>query len=782
MKNLPYGIFIFTLFFAPLAFGTVEQWSLVTLEITTATACAIFFFTVWFYKQQTVRVVGLLPLVLLPALMVVQIIPLPPDIVKIISPATHAIYSPVLAVQDVKSWIPISVNCRETLHELLRVSSYALLYVLTIQLFAAPERLKNTANIVILLAAAIAFLAIIQAMTSPQKIYWFRQGPSNAHPFGPWINPNQFAGYMEMMCPLAFALYLFYRPRVKSQETMREKIVSFFSEPGVHQHLYLGLAAVLMALSVFVSLCRGGILSLVAAGALFLFLYNLKFPKRGRMALLVLFGCIAGAVSWFGWDIIVAEFNTSFDTSGRLTDGRLTLWSDVLLIIKAFPIFGTGFGSFVSVYPLYKTIDDNLIYDHAHNDYLELLSDGGVIGFGLAAWFVLAVLVHGWKMIRERRDQYAILLGIGSISGIAAVLFHAVTDFNMHNGAVGFYFFFLCGVLIVSVNCRFSYSSPGSLLKNQSPGRNLGFALTALLILVITFGVQGGAFLAGYHYNEIRDIYVNKQLSEGKIEKIVASMQSALTTDPLEGMYAYKLGSVLWLKGEKDAAFRQHVAAGMKKPLDGVFLQQIGLLLAMSDEEQGKELIATGYQRALNKDVLIFNYVEWLLLKKHRQEALEVLRLHLGKQLVNIGKWMPLLNGYEFSHEEIVRIVPVSVEAWLNMAKYCERYRSIKEAEMFYDGALDHILTDGPVTPDWFMTVISFYQRQGEKAKLLGVIRQAVEVLPNYAPFHTLLGDYYQSVGIIYRAKEEYERALVVDPTNGDARSKLRRMGYADSY
>lgn len=783
MKNIPYSFFIFTLFFAPLAFGTVEQWSLASLEITTAVACALFFCYVTFYKHQTVKVIGLVPLVLLLAFMVLQIIPLPADVIKIISPGTYEIYSPLLAVQDVKSWIPLSVNIRETLHELLRVTSYALMYILTIHLLTAPGRLKNTANVVILLAATIAFFSIIQEVSSPEKIYWFRQGPSNAHPFGPWINPNQFAGYMEMMCPLAFALYLFYRPRVKGQESLREKIVSFFAEPGVHHHLYLGLSTVLMALAVFVSLCRGGILSLVAAGALFLFLYNIKFPKRGRVTLLALLGCIAVAVSWFGWDIIVAEFNKSFDVSGRLADGRLTLWRDVSLIIKAFPVFGTGFGTFVSIYPLYKTIDDNLIYDHAHNDYLELFTDGGVIGFLLAAWFVLAVLWHGWKMIRERRDQYAILIGIGAITGICAVLFHAITDFNMHNGAVGFYFFFLCGVLIAGVNCRFNYFAPGSLLKKQALSYNLAFVLATSLIFIITVAIQLGAFLAGYNYNSIRDIYVNKHLSENRIEMIIDRMHRALSTDPLEAMYLYKLGSALSLQGKKEEAFHQYVAACLKNPLDGVFLQQVGLLLAGRDEEQGKQLIELGYKRALNKDVLILNYVEWLLLKNHRHEALEVLRLHLGKDLVNIGKWMPLFNGYQFSYEEIISILPDSVEAWLNFASYCEKNRTKKEAEMFYAGALRHISTDHKlINPDWFMSVIAFYQRQGEKDKLVKCIRQALEVLPDFAPFHILLGDYYQGEGIEYRAKEEYERALVADPANGTAKSKLRRMGFADSY
>ncbi len=781
MKNVSYYLFIFSLFFAPLAFGTVEQWSLATLEITTATAAVIFFFNVWFSKQQTVKIVGLLPLVLLLSFMILQIIPLPSYLVNMLSPGSYLVYSPLLSVQEVKSWIPLSVHWRETLQELLRFTSYALLYVLTIQLFAVPERLKNAANMVVFLAAGIALLAIIQAVGSPEKIYWLRQAPPNSKPFGPWINPNQFAGYMEMICPLALALYLFYKPRVKSQETLREKIVSFFTEPGVYRHLYLGLATVLMVLSVFVSLCRGGILSLFVAGAMFFFLYILKFPKRSRITLFVLLVSIIFVVSWFGWDVVVADFNRSFDTSGRISDGRLSLWRDVLSIIKAFPILGSGFGTFMAIYPSYKTIDDRLIYDHAHNDYLELFTDGGIIGFCLAAWFVLAVLIHGWRMTRQRRDYFAVLVGIGAMAGIAAILAHGITDFNMHNGAVGFYFFFLCGVLVASVNSRFNYFTPGSLLAKQSPGQSFGLALGTFSVLVTTFVVQLGVFLAGYHYNNIKDIYINKQLSENKIEKIIDSMQRAIVADPGEGLFSYKLASVLWFQGNKQEAFQNYVAAGIKNPLEGAFLQQIGLVLE-DEEERSKKLIETGFQRALNKDSLIFSYAEWLLLKNHREEALEVLKRHLGGELVDIGKWIPLLNGYAFTHEEIVSLLPLSVESWLNFAKYCEQYRTKNEAAVYYDGALAHIANKDSIHPEWFMAVISFYQRQDDKAKLLKFIRQAIQAIPNHAPYHILLGDYYHGEGITYRAKEEYERALVIDPANGQVKSKLRRMGYGDSY
>jgi len=779
MKNIPFYLFIFGLVFAPLAFGTVEQWSLVLLEMTMATAYVVFFSKAWFCKDDILKIPGLLPLMLLLGLMVFQMVPLPPSLVQLISPGTYEVYAPILPLADNGDWISLSINRRETLHEMLRICSYCLMYILTVQLLSDPQKLKKTVNIVILLAAGIAFLAIIQAVSSPDMIYWFRQVPDNASPFGPWINPNQFAGYIELMCPLAFGLFLFYKPRVRGDESWREKFVSFFTVPGIHWHLFLGFATVLMVLSVFVSLCRGGILSIVVAGVVFLFLVKWKFPGRGKITVLAIILCLFLAISWFGWGIIISEFNQGVDSAGNINDGRLAQWTDVLEIIKDFPVFGAGFGSFFFIYPLYKTISDNYIYEHVHNDYLELFTDGGVIGFILAAWFVLAVLLHGLKMIRVRRDRYAVLVGIGSISGIVALLAHSVTDFNMHNGAVGLYFFFLCGLAVASVNIRFSHYSSTSLLKPQSRQKSFVLAAFGVCLLFVTAVTQGGAFLSWSNFMAIEDVYINKQLSEKYLQKIADNMVRAIFWDPLEGAYSYKLGTVKWYSGDKDEAIQDHILAVKKNPMEGVFLQQLGLLV---EEESGKQLIEVGYARALDKEKLVLNYAEWLLWRGRRADAITVMKERLLQNHKEIISWLPLLNSHSFTRQEFAEILPGTVDAWMEYGRYCEINDKLPDAVFFVENAVELLSEAVDPDPKWFSAIINFYRRQGEDEKSLAVLRQAVERVPDSSYFHVLLGDYYQSQGIIYRAKEEFERALILEPANTRARSKLRKLGFADSY
>lgn len=781
MAQVPLHLFTLALIFAPLAFGTVEHWSITTLELLVGAAALLHFSMTLVSRQQNLAVPGILPLSLLLALMAVQIVPLPPVVLKVLSPHAYAAYLPVADLADPGKWLPVSLNQKATVQEFFRISSCAMAYILAIQLLNAPVPLKRTTNIVIFLAVGIAFAAILQQVSSPDRIYWFRSVPENSHPFGPWINPNQFSGYIEMIGPLALALFLFNKPRVDSDESWRERVVALFTQPEANRYFYYGFGSILLVLAVFVSLCRGGIISMSLACMAFIILYGTKKLQRGRLTLLLLICSVFLAVSWFGWDIVLAEFRHGFDSEGRIRDARPTLWRDSLAIARDYPLLGSGFGTFRYVYPAYKSLSDTSIYEHAHNDYLELLTDGGVTGFLLASWFVLAVLRHGWKMVRARRDHYAVLVGIGAMSGIVAMLMHGITDFNMHNGAVGLYFFFLCGLLVAAVNTRYNYAARESLLR-QLPLRNNGvFVLLSGGLLVVMLIVQSGAGMARVQYGEVSKVYLSGRLAADRLKELAGRLEQAMRWDPLEGRYPFTMGTVQWfLKDDRNLAQRYYLKAALDSPMEGAFLQRLGFFL--TDEDKGGQLIREGYARAQNKDELAVSLAEWLLWKDRRDDAGTVIRERLQARPQLMGVILPLLEHYAFDQEEIADILPPSVEAWLRFGSMRERMGDSAGAEFYTGRAFELLVRDNLPKPDWFQQIISFYKARGNKVRSQEVLRQAIKAFPDQASFHVQLGQYYEQEGIIYRAKEEFERVLMLEPANNTARRSLRRLGFADSY
>ena len=772
-------LYLFVLIFAPLAFGTVEIWSYATMEIAVGLGALLFFSSIWYFKKSLVVVPGIVPLLLLLAFMMLQAIPLPVELVKILSPSSYDAYSPVLTLSQ-SQWIPLTINQKATLEEFLRIGCYSLFYIFTVQLLSQKGYVKRTVHIVIGLAAFIALLAIVQAVGSPDKIYWLRNVPQNAHPFGPWINPNQFAGFMEMLSPIALGLFLFYKPRVAIDEPLRVRIVNFFTMPSSNFHLFLGFAASLMALSVFVSLCRGGILTITLSAFVFLLIYNMKRPATGRGAVLVIVGCVIIAISWFGWDTIIAEFNRGLTDTGELTDGRFDIWKDSKRIFQAFFLFGSGFGTYIDIFPSFRSFPGIHIIDHAHNDYIELLTDGGIIGFGLAAWFVLAVLLHGWKKISVRGDQYAVLLGIGAFTGIIAMLIHSVTDFNMHNGADGLYFFFVCGLLVTVVNIRIDYRDTTSLLKS-SPANKQGLYIGAALLLTIcTAAFQYGALRAQSLYRAVDDIYVSKYLRPEIVQNIQRDLTRAIAIDPFEDLYDYKRAAIEKVFGNRNESLTHFISAARKNPMNGATLQQIGLLI--DDTAQAEILLEKGYQRGLDDDELAINFTAYLLENDLRHKAITVIADTLTKSPSLLQQWAPLFEEFSLTRDEIASALSQSVDGWLQYGSYLQSRNRMDEANYYYSTALSLIPEQTEMKPHWFQKVIGFYQKNGDPDKAVFILRQAAELLPDHVSFHLQLGDFYLKEEILFRAKEEFERALMLEPGNRTALKKLRQMGLKDSY
>jgi hypothetical protein len=159
MTGTSYRLLIFLLIFSPLAFGTVEEWSLAVLEITAVLAfCILLSNQIRNKKALFHDIPGFTPLMLFLAYIAFQLIPLPPALVKIISPDTYTLYSETIGLM-----------------EFFRFSSYAAVYILTVQLLTDKDLLKKTIMTVIIFASAVSFFGILQHLLFNNKIYWIRE-------------------------------------------------------------------------------------------------------------------------------------------------------------------------------------------------------------------------------------------------------------------------------------------------------------------------------------------------------------------------------------------------------------------------------------------------------------------------------------------------------------------------------------------------------------------------------------------------------------------------------
>jgi O-antigen ligase len=297
--------------------------------------------------------------------------------------------------------------------ELLKWGAYVLLFFLMFESFRTEKQVKELVWFFLWLGFAVSLLGIVQHFTFNGKLYWLVSLPEGAAPFGPFVNSNHFAGFVELVVPLGLAMLLL-RARKPEQLTL---LLLFTIVP---------VAALVLAGS------RGGIISLLLELALLAFVSRTQ--QIGRRQLLGAAGIalLAGTFTlWLGVSTAVEHFER-LTHGGIASELRISLYKDTWRIFRDHPWTGTGLGTLVTVYPQYASFYDGRIVEHAHNDYLELLSDAGVLGGLCGLTFVGLLLWRSLAGLQFARGRSVRAIRAGAVAGCAGLLVHGLVDFNFH--------------------------------------------------------------------------------------------------------------------------------------------------------------------------------------------------------------------------------------------------------------------------------------------------------------------------------------------------------------
>ena len=185
-------------------------------------------------------------------------------------------------------------------------------------------------------------------------------------------------------------------------------------------------------------------LSLLLSLSLSLLLFN-DFRKEKR--LLTKSVLILGlALLWAGW-IGVNTLVTRFFTVSEDMKLRWVIWENTIQILKDFPLFGSGLGTFAQIFPMYRTFHFRGLVTHAENDFLQLASEVGLVGFGLLAiLFLFLFFKRGLRIRSETSPQRYI--GTGALTGILALMFYSLVEKNLQIPANALLYAFLWGLAI----------------------------------------------------------------------------------------------------------------------------------------------------------------------------------------------------------------------------------------------------------------------------------------------------------------------------------------------
>lgn len=339
---------------------------------------------------------------------------------------------------------------------------------------------------------AMTGLGIAQQLTWNGQLYWTIPLRYGGSPFGPFVNRNNGAGYLLLAFACAVAsLVISWHPcglgpgqglKRSSGGPRRATITDWLV--GVLAHLtpvvlLSGVAVVGIAIGILMSLSRAGVAGLLAAGIMLLPALSLGKARLGVMVLAGAGLAVAGVI-WLGQSEQIAKRLGSLASLPMAMEGRVEHWREVMSLVHDHPWRGSGWGTYLLVNPVYLSRNHDAWFQHAENQYLEILVEAGFVGLGLfiLGWGLLAYAA--WSSVRRDQSGRQLASGICGLLMVAACSVISITDFSLSIGSILFTLALLGGTVYASSVKHDSVSS-WILIARHQPGWRL-FTGTALLL------------------------------------------------------------------------------------------------------------------------------------------------------------------------------------------------------------------------------------------------------------------------------------------------------------
>jgi O-antigen ligase len=131
-------------------------------------------------------------------------------------------------------------------------------------------------------------------------------------------------------------------------------------------------------------------------------------------------------------DKLIARFAQLVSTDELTAGGRAQLWAETIPLIRAYPVFGCGLGGYETAFSRFKVSGVLVTDDFAHNDYLQLLAELGVVGFVIGATLAFSVVRMAVRRAVRSADPGARYFAVACAGALAAILLHSFADFNLY--------------------------------------------------------------------------------------------------------------------------------------------------------------------------------------------------------------------------------------------------------------------------------------------------------------------------------------------------------------
>ena len=683
-----------------------------------------------------------------------------------------------------------------------RIISYIILYYLCFLLICSKKQF-------ILLTAGMAvwgsLYAVLSLIFMEGSFLGFRIFSSVHSGIAfTFANHNHFAAFMNMIVWLCIGLGLGLK---QGRGTLL---------------LVLGIFGVL---AIFASVSRGGLLGFSTSLVFFICAgFSQKIKPAYFLPLVGFIGIVTGCAVWFGLEPLLLRF-ANINIQSSLP--RIEIWKCVFNYIASNPLCGSGLGTFSYIFPQYQSASlTGMFINHAHNDYLELIAETGVLGFLIVltgAFYFSRIL----KQVIHLPDSRLRFGGLGAMAGCVGMLTHSFLEFNFYIPANALLFVVYLSITLVSVK-----------LDQSTPTRNLKFSLRLavsagmLFLLFVALQINPGnaSILAhkgdlllqdrlyrqslNYYEQALKlcpqsDFYFKKafclqQLGENlSAEK---SLQAALNLEPANPNTQYNLANYYLFIRQTKLAYPYFKQFLKDQPQDiNLVLAQLwniqpaydflepavpsisAIRAAFSNYLFAKKLdraavLELGTAFAIEPSPLYAcQHLHGFLRIKACQPGLKIGKkyaqrfkddLEIQKALARLyachGEPGPALEIYQ-------RLILLKPEEPASFTRPADLYSQLKD----YHNAVSMIKKGLTQYPDYvgFYTRLAHYYRMLQKpAKTLEVLKKLIRHHPDNPDYHYQLGGEYHKLGLFQQAVNQWQKCLQLDTQHQSCRRRCKLL------
>jgi len=408
----------------------------------------------------------------------------------IILPAAlgYAIYQ-ILPLSGPISSFPIA-----SVGQLVVLASAITIFLSSVILFRDSKSITPIFFVAAVSGFAIAFVGVIQNVGGNGKILWVYELLHGGVPFGPFVNRNNAAGYLILALagPIYFFALLVFAWRKRSGEDsdpMHQQakwnpfrsVVRFLAGLEV-RHLYCLTGIVAITVGIFLSLSRGGSLSVVVALSV-AFAMMLVVNRWLLLVPALIIGCCVGTAWWGEQAESVSTSLATIADADQYNTPRLLHWNDALPYYSDHWQLGSGLGTYRYEYPAYQQHRFRGKFAHAENVYIETLAELGVPG---TAALLLSVLLLFWASIGlyRRDDPEDKALGVAGCLAVTGLGTSTALDFGIYQPAN----FILAAILFGCIVGRYSRVVARSQGQTKPNSVARVWRIAVLLLLIVACG------------------------------------------------------------------------------------------------------------------------------------------------------------------------------------------------------------------------------------------------------------------------------------------------------